>query len=250
MGRPDSPTPPTTNRTHVRLTRWTKLSNSLLHRPPYRPQWGYRRIHGEPATMGVVIAASSVWASLKRHRVDPSPRRLGPTWAEFLATQAKGLMACDLFHVDTILLRGLYVLVFIHHDTRLVRIAGIKTNPATARVTQQARNFTSHLQYTRRRFGIEFLDPSGQEVGAVDPESQGEPVLATVRGEQTQPVLPAHLCDQRVVDVAAEVQFASSAEHDEKRSRRGRQDALAVFPPVCQQPGTEVGRLSEGAAQL
>jgi transposase len=109
------------------------------------PQWGYRRIHGELATMGVVIAASSVWAILKRHGIEPSPRRAGPTWTEFLATQAKGLMACDFFHVDTILLRRLYVLVFIHHDTRLVRIAAITSNPVTGWVTQQARNLSMDL---------------------------------------------------------------------------------------------------------
>ena len=110
------------------------------------PQWGYHRIHGELATMGVVIAASSVWAILKRHGIDPSPRRAGPTWTEFLATQAKGLIACDFFHVDTILLlRRLYVLVFIHHDTRLVRLAGITSNPANDWVTQQARNLSMDL---------------------------------------------------------------------------------------------------------
>jgi len=109
------------------------------------PQWGYRRIHGELATMGIVIAASSVWAILKRHDIEPSPRRLGPTWAEFLAAQAKGLMACDFFHVDTILLRRLYVLVFIHHDTRLVRIAGVTAKPVADWVTQQARNLSMDL---------------------------------------------------------------------------------------------------------
>jgi len=109
------------------------------------PQWGYRRIHGELATMGIVIAPSSVWAILKRHGIEPSPRRSEPTWAEFLATQAKGLMACDFFHVDTILLRRLYVLVFIHHDSRLVRIAGITSNPVTSWVTQQARNLSMDL---------------------------------------------------------------------------------------------------------
>ena len=59
------------------------------------PAWGYRRIQGELATMGIPIAASSVWAILKRHDIEPSPRRSGPTWAEFLAAQAKGLIACD-----------------------------------------------------------------------------------------------------------------------------------------------------------
>ena len=51
-------------------------------------------------------------------------------------------MTCD---VDTVLFRRLYVLVFIHHDTRLVRIAGITSNPVTSWVTQQARNLSMEL---------------------------------------------------------------------------------------------------------
>jgi len=39
------------------------------------PTWGYRRIHGELATMGIGLAPSSVWAILRRHGIDPSPRR-------------------------------------------------------------------------------------------------------------------------------------------------------------------------------
>ena len=95
--------------------------------------------------MGITIAPSSIWEILKRHGVEPSPRRSGPSWAEFLSVQAKGLMACDFFHVDTVLLRRLYVLVFIHHETRFVRIAGVTTNPVTEWVTQQARNLSMDL---------------------------------------------------------------------------------------------------------
>lgn len=54
------------------------------------PSWGYRRIHGELATMGIVIAASSIWVILKRRGIEPSPPRTGPTWAEFLSSQARG----------------------------------------------------------------------------------------------------------------------------------------------------------------
>ena len=39
------------------------------------PTWGYRRIHGELATMGIRLAPSSVWAILRRHGIDPSPKR-------------------------------------------------------------------------------------------------------------------------------------------------------------------------------
>jgi hypothetical protein len=44
--------------------------------------------------------------------------------------------------VDTVLLRRLYVLFFIHHDTRLVRIAGVTAKPVTDWVTQQARDIS------------------------------------------------------------------------------------------------------------
>jgi putative transposase len=87
------------------------------------PTWGYRRIHGQLATM-CIVAPPSVWEILKCRDIDPAPRRSGPTWAEFLRPQAKGQIACDFFSVDTVLLRRLYVLFFIEHDTRLVRMPG------------------------------------------------------------------------------------------------------------------------------
>ncbi len=69
--------------------------------------WGYRRIHGELTQLGVTLAPSSVWAILRRHGIDPSPRRHGPSWVEFLRAQAKGVLATDFFTVDTVLLRRL-----------------------------------------------------------------------------------------------------------------------------------------------
>jgi len=68
--------------------------------------------------MGVTLAPSSVWTILGRHGVDPSPLRSGPTWAEFLSSQASSMLACDFFSVDTVLLKRLYVLFFIELDTR------------------------------------------------------------------------------------------------------------------------------------
>ena len=43
------------------------------------PEWGYRRIHGELASLGVKVAASTVWEILKTAGIDPAPRRAGPT---------------------------------------------------------------------------------------------------------------------------------------------------------------------------
>ena len=103
------------------------------------PTWGYRRVHGELVGIGIRLAPSSVWAILKRHGLDPSPRRTGPSWSEFLRTQAATLLACDFFTVDTVLLRRLYVLFFIEHGSRKVQVVGVTPNPTDTWVVQQAR---------------------------------------------------------------------------------------------------------------
>ena len=43
----------------------------------------------------------------------PAPERAGRSWTQFLRQQAEGILACDFFSVDTVLLRRLNVLVFI-----------------------------------------------------------------------------------------------------------------------------------------
>jgi putative transposase len=55
-------------------------------------------------------------------------------------------VACDFFSVDTVSLRRLYPLFFIHHGTRRVFLAGITTNPTWDWVTQCARNVTGDLR--------------------------------------------------------------------------------------------------------
>ncbi len=105
--------------------------------------------------MGIGLAPSSVWAILRRHGIDPSSGRTGPTWAEFLKSQASSMLACDVFTVDTVLLRRLYVLFFIELDTRRVYVSGITANPTGAWVTQQARNLAMVLAERARR--VRFL---------------------------------------------------------------------------------------------
>jgi putative transposase len=89
-----------------------------------------------------------VWSILARARIDPSPTRRGLSWREFLHAQAKHVIACDFFTVDTIWLQRLYVLFFIELDTRQVHLAGITTHPSGPWVTQQARNIID--QFTER----------------------------------------------------------------------------------------------------
>ena len=110
------------------------------------PTSGYRRIHGELARMGVVLAPSSVWTILRRHGIDPSPIRKGPTWNEFLRSQGSSLLACEIFSVDTVVLKRLYVLFFIGIDTRRVYVAGVTAHPNGSWMVQQARNLTIALE--------------------------------------------------------------------------------------------------------
>src|SRR6266496_2867107 len=49
--------------------------------------WGYRRIHGELAGLGVRVSASTVWEILKKAGIDPGPRRTGPSWPQLLRSQ-------------------------------------------------------------------------------------------------------------------------------------------------------------------
>ena len=93
------------------------------------PGWGYRRIQGELARLGVRIAASTVWSILQQSGIEPAPRRSSETWREFLRAQASGIVACDFFTVDTVLFRRLYALAFIELSTRQVHLAGIIANP-------------------------------------------------------------------------------------------------------------------------
>ena len=111
------------------------------------PLWGYRRIHGGLTNLGTTVAPSTVYEILRAAGIDPAPRRSGPTWRQFLRAQAAGILAVDFLHVDTVLLKRLYVLVFIEHGTRRVHLGGVTppTPPTGQWTVQQARNLALTL---------------------------------------------------------------------------------------------------------
>jgi putative transposase len=86
--------------------------------------WGYRRITGELAGLGITVARSTVWEILRKHGINPAPRRNGPSWTQFLRSQAEAIIA---------------------HATRRIHILGATAHPTHARVTQQTRNLLTDL---------------------------------------------------------------------------------------------------------
>jgi len=101
-----------------------ELRQLILRPAAENPTWGYRRIQGELAGLGILVAPSTVWATLRRNGLEPAPRRASLSWSEFLRRQAAGVIACDFFTVDTLWLGRLYVFFFIELGTRRVHLAG------------------------------------------------------------------------------------------------------------------------------
>jgi len=148
-------TPQTLLRWHRQLVRrkWTyrrrgpgrppldpETTDLIIRLGKENPRWGCVRIQGELRQLGIRVGASTIRRILRRGGLGPAPRRIGPTWTEFLRAQGRGVLACDFFTVETVFLKTLYVLFFIELSTRRVHLAGATSGPDSAWVTQQARN--------------------------------------------------------------------------------------------------------------
>jgi hypothetical protein len=156
-----SVTPATVLAWHRRLVtrKWTYVDRRGPGRPPTaamikrlvvrmarkNPTWGHQRIQGELLRLDHRIAASTVWQPLTEASIDPAPRRSAPTWKQFLTAQAKGILAVDFLHVDTVLLKRIYALIVIEHGTPRVHLAGVTAHPTGAWATQTARNLLMDL---------------------------------------------------------------------------------------------------------
>jgi transposase InsO family protein len=109
------------------------------------PTWGYRRIAGQIAGLGRKVSPATVWAILKKAGFDPAPQRSDPTWAQFLKAQASGILACDFFTVETIMLARPYCFAVVEHATRRVHVLGVTAHPTAVWIAQQARNLMLDL---------------------------------------------------------------------------------------------------------
>src|SRR5437588_12079569 len=108
--------------------------------------WGYDRIVGALANLGVTVSAQTVGNILKRHGIPPAPeRKKTTTWQEFIRMHMDVLVATDFFTTEVWTLGGLvtyYVLFFIHLGSRQVHVAGVTPHPNAAWMVQVARHVT------------------------------------------------------------------------------------------------------------
>ena len=164
---------------HGRPPLSPEIRELVLRLARENPRWGHRRICAELRKLGSIVSATRIRRLLAGAGLEPAPRRGGPSWREFLKSQATSIIACDFFTVETILLRRFYVLFFIAHANRRVWFAGCTGNPTGEWVTQQARNFG--LDFSDR--GVRFLirDHDSKYSGPFDEvfRSQGIRIVKT-----------------------------------------------------------------------
>ncbi len=70
-----------------------ELRDLILRMGRENPMWGYLRIKGELIKLGVRVSATTIANVLRRHGLGPAPRRIGPTWGEFLRAQALAILS-------------------------------------------------------------------------------------------------------------------------------------------------------------
>ena len=97
------------------------------------PRWGAERIRGELLKLGIVVNNRSI----RRYRGWKPSSPPGQSWRTFLANHRPQIWAADLFTVQTLAFKTLYVLLFITHDRRELVHCTVTAHPTAAWVWRQ-----------------------------------------------------------------------------------------------------------------
>ena len=97
------------------------------------PRWGAVRIVGELRALGFEVSARTV----SRYRRQALRRPPSQSWRTFLRNHASSIWAADLFTVQTLAFRTLYVLIVIDHDRRRIRHWNVTEHPNAPWIWQQ-----------------------------------------------------------------------------------------------------------------
>jgi transposase InsO family protein len=206
---------------------WHWRSGSALGRPRLNPEvralivtiagenphWGTERIRGELLKLGIAVSARSI----RRYRRRGPARPPSQSWRTFLANHAQAIWAADLFVVQTLSFKTLYVLFLISHDRRRLVHFNVTAHPTAAWVWHQMIEATPWDQHPRylihdrdRVYGADFatrltglgIESIRTPVQAPRANAIGERVVRTLRRECLDHILP--LTEQHVQAVLTE----------------------------------------------
>jgi putative transposase len=135
-------------------------------------QWGYTRILGELKKLGIhSISRNTVKRILKEAGLDPGPKRGEGTWDEFLSRHAKTLVQCDFLNKRIWTSKGIrdvFVLVFLHVQTRRAFITPVTRHPDDAWVPEQTEAFLAHAKAEKLPVTMVFHDRDTKFTAALD----------------------------------------------------------------------------------
>jgi len=121
-----------------------ELDALIVRRAQDNRSWGYDRIVGALATLGLTVSAQTVGNVLRRPGIAPAPERQTTTpWQECIRTHLAVLVAPHCCTAKVWTLGGLvtyYVLFVLHLGSRKSQVAGITPHPNEAWMVQVARN--------------------------------------------------------------------------------------------------------------
>ncbi len=124
----------------------SEIIEQVLRMAKANPSWGYDRIRGVLAHVGLEVGRTTIKRILDDHGIVPDPeQKRRVQWKEFLSSHMHVIAATDFFCTEVMTKFGLvrYMVLFvIDISTRRVEIAGISANPDGEWMKQMARNLT------------------------------------------------------------------------------------------------------------